>query len=46
MKHFKSVSMVPARAADIPVDVKVKFITDILNAVEPILSAKQPTQTT
>ena len=44
MKHVKTVSRVPARAADIPVDTKLTFIVNILNAFKPILQAKEPQQ--
>ncbi len=44
MKHVKTMSKTPARAADIPVTVKVDFITAILTAFTPILEAKEPQQ--
>jgi len=44
MKHVKQLSRTPGRAVDIPVDVKVDFIVALLQAFEPILSAKQPSR--
>ena len=44
MKHVKMVSRMPARAADIPVNTKITFIINILNAFGPILAAKEPQQ--
>ena len=44
MKHIKRMSKAPARAADIPTSVKVDFVVAILQAFEPILTAKFPDQ--
>ena len=44
MKHVRVMSRVPARAADIPVNDKITFITALLNAFKPILEAKEPVQ--
>ena len=46
MKHLQKVSKPPVHAADIPLDAKMAFIIDILEAFTPILAAKNPTQTT
>jgi len=44
MKHVNPLTKTPARAADIPVDVKINFIIAILTAFAPILGAKDPQQ--
>ena len=50
MKHVKSVSRIPTRAAStdtqIPVSTKIDFIVAIIGAIKPILVAKDPNATT
>ena len=45
MKHVKTVSRTPTRAADIPVDDLLTFIISLLNAVGTLLTAKEDTST-
>jgi hypothetical protein len=46
MKHLKTVSKTPARAADIPVSSKLQFVISVLNAFTPLLVAKETQPTT
>lgn len=42
MKHVRALSVNPALATEVPLDTKVGYIVAILEAIPPILEAKQP----
>jgi len=43
VSHLRAVSRVPQRAQNVPVEVKIAFVIDILESAIPLFENKNPT---